>query len=377
MKSNQSTSAADKLTISLPTKRGVWGGWQAYWFTPCSPLGLHVLRVLTGVVLLFWLVTLAGHQGSFFSLQGFADEQLFREASKLGRDNPESLPIPIGWSIFFVAQSPALVNALYWGSLVVLALFTFGIATRLTSILSWLVVVSFTANPAIHYDADALLVLLAYYLMIGYVLYGLFSQRLTPIGYALGSSDTLLFNPLDKAGKKEAAEPTSYAAHLVMRLMQVTFAIVVVTSGLHKLQIGDWWGGIALWFPLHQPFDTTHQDLRQIAPGAESYLFVLSLVQYLMLAWQIGFPLFAWKERGWRVVLLGGAIIGWFGSALLWRQPLFGPVYLVFCLSYLTAEEWRWLAAWLPGKKVAVGKAPAVRPWSTTKESGSVHVKAM
>ncbi len=374
MKSNKPAPPVDKLSLSLPPSQGIWQSWQAYWFMPRSPLSLHVLRVLTGLVLLFWLLTLAGHHLSFFGLQGWFDEEAHRQVSRLQAEDPQNVPIPTGWSVFFVVQSPALVNAIYWGAIAVLALFTLGMATRLTGILSWLAVISFIANPALHYDADALLVILAFYLMIAYVLYGLFSQKLTPLGYALGSVQTLV----GKAFQEKEVEQTSFAANLVMRLLQVHFAIIVVTSGLHKLQFGDWWSGIALWFPLHPPFETTHQEIRQIAPGADSYLFVLSLAQYLILAWQIGFPLFAWRERSWRVVLLGGAVIGWLGSAFLYGQPLFGPVYLIFCLAYLTPEEWRWLASWWPGTTEQPAKTPAARPWSGAKEtSGSVHVKAM
>jgi hypothetical protein len=111
---------------------------------------------------------------------------------------------------------------------------------------------------------------------------------------------------------------------------------------------------------------------------ATSYFFVLSLAQYVVLAWQLGFPLFAWRQhwryippgfdegvwarlvryvrmQRWGTVLLGGAALGWVGSILIYRQPLFGPLFCIGCLSYLTPAEWRRLtslvgaAANLPG----------------------------
>ena len=43
----------------------------------------------------------------------------------------------------------------------------------------------------------------------------------------------------------------------------------------------------------------------------------------------------------WRWLLVGGGAVAWLGSALVFRQPLFGPVILLACLSYLSPEEWR------------------------------------
>jgi hypothetical protein len=128
--------------------------------------------------------------------------------------------------------------------------------------------------------------------------------------------------------------------------VQLHFALVVVVSGLHKLQFGDWWAGVALWYPLHPPFQTTLADVRKLASEANGYLGFLSAVQYAMLAWQLGFPLFAWRQQWWwRAVLLGGAVVGWAGLAFVYGLPLFGPFLFIACLAYLSPAEWRTLLA--------------------------------
>ena len=128
-----------------------------------------------------------------------------------------------------------------------------------------------------------------------------------------------------------------------MRLIQVHFAIVVVTSGLHKLQLGDWWAGVGLWYPLHPPFTLNPERMRELAVHRERTLIFLSLAQYVMLAWQLAFPFFAWRRR-WRLLLLGGGIVGWAGCIFIYGVPLFGPLYLIGCLSYLTPGEWQALS---------------------------------
>jgi hypothetical protein len=220
-------------------------------------------------------------------------------------------------------------------------------------VLTWLVIVSFLGSPATRYDGDYLLALLAFYLMIGYLLLGQWSRPQTLFGRLLGSRDTLLFGQLRTRG-----QVPSYAANLTLRLVQVNIAIVIVVSGLHKLQFGDWWSGGALWYPLHPPFETDAESLVN-RPDAKTYMFFLSLAGYLALAWQIGFPLFAWRRR-WRVVLLGGAVIGWIGSVFIWQLPLFGPVFLIGSLCYLTADEWLWLSRFLPQRAAVSDERTAV-----------------
>jgi len=141
-------------------------------------------------------------------------------------------------------------------------------------------------------------------------------------------------------GSRRPASAPSHAANLTVRLLQVHFAVVVVVSGLHKLQFADWWSGAAFWYPLNPPLELTPEKLHAQSGSAATLLFFLSLAQYATLAWQIGFPLFAWRQR-WRSILLGGALLGWAGSVFLFKQPVFGPVLVVGCLAYLSPAEWQ------------------------------------
>jgi ABC-type cobalamin transport system permease subunit len=65
-----------------------------------------------------------------------------------------------------------------------------------------------------------------------------------------------------------------------------------------------------------------------------------------VLAWQIGFPMFAWRKSvAARTILLVGAAIAWAGALFLLKLPLFGPFTCICSLSYLRPEEWAWLKA--------------------------------
>jgi hypothetical protein len=321
--------------------------WTTFWFAAVDPVGLHVLRVLAGLLFLAWLLPFMGHEQAFFGTQGWFDLEAYRAAGRLPAD--AAAPVPLGWSALYLCGGNALLlRAAYWLAIAVLVLFTLGVATRLTAVLTWVVVVSFAANPAISYDADSLLGIFAFYLMAGYLLFGQWDGKLSLLERLLGPAGTWLF-----ARRPEGGPRPSRAANLAVRLLQVHFAIVIVVSGFHKLQMGDWWSGVAFWYPLHPAFATTPQEIASLVPYRESYLGWLSLAVYAALAWQIGFPFFAWRRR-WRVVLLGGAVLGWLGTALVYRLPVFGPVLFLGCLSYLTPAEWRFVLG-LPGWLARLG----------------------
>lgn len=331
---------------SLPTyetRNSLFATWTSFWFTPADPVALSVLRVLGGLVFLYWLLPFAGDTQAFFGLDGWFDARAYAEASRL-TDLPPHL---FSWSAaYWCGYNPTLLVVLYGLSIAAIVLFTLGVATRLTGVLTWAAVVSFTANPASAHDADPLLQMLAFYLMFGHLLLGLQAPGQSRLARILGPTrETWLFGGIWP--RKRIGLPPSIASNLALRLLQVHFAIAMMAIGLHKLQVSAWWSGLAPWFYLHPPFHSTLAEIRSYAPpSGESYLNAFSLVAYAVLAWQIGFPAFAW--RLWlRPLLLGGAVFGWLLTALAVRIPVLGPLMFIMCLAYVTPREWRWLESLL------------------------------
>ncbi len=341
-----------RQTLAVPAQEGKWPqnvadawavrAWLEFWFRPIEPLGLHALRFLVGVLLIVWLLPFLGNTQALFGLEGWFDQQAYRETARLPvEDRPQ-----FGWSILYLCGSnPLLLKGACAGAIVVFSLFTLGIATRVTAIASWVMVVSFSANPAFGYDADGLLVLLVFYLMVGYVLLNQSQGGQSLAARYLGSRQQIVLFNRTRSAEAVESRP-SVAANVALRLLQVHWAMVMVAGGLHKLQFGDWWAGVALWYPLYPPLSATLEDARAHSAHGVAWLTVLSLAAYAVLAWQIAFPVFAWKPHG-RWLLLGGASLGWLGCAWLYELPLFGAVLFLGCLSYLTAEEWRWGATGL------------------------------
>jgi hypothetical protein len=206
--------------------------------------------------------------------------------------------------------------------------------------LTWIAVVSFATNPVTSFEGEVLLGILAFYLMVGYLLLGLRDPG-TPWGRRLLGP---LFVGWRLAPNDHLPRP-SLAANLSLRLLQVHLALLVVTNGLHKLQFGDWWAGVAFWYPLYPALDVTMELARTHANEAQFYMGMLSLGAYALLAWQIGFPLYAWKPLGRRFLLVPGALLIWVGTALVYQIPIYGPALFVGCLAFVCPVSWRRLLA--------------------------------
>ncbi len=338
-------------TAVLPaTSTGPLQAWTRFWFAPTHPLGLHLVRLLTGILLLAWLLPLASDVQSFFGPNGLFDRRAFVEAARLTDGPPKS----IGWSLLYLGGfSAATVKAVYWGSIVVLALFTLGVATRWTGVLTWLVVASFTANPAFDDEVDPLLLMLTLYLALGYLLLGLRNGGTSWLERILGRLDTFLLGGILR--RRDESESKSVAANMALRLIQLHLTIIIVTSGLHKLQFGEWWSGIAFWFPLQPTLELTSQRLREMVPDATMYLVMLSIAAYATLAWQLFFPVFAWRKGLSRILLLAGAVAGVIGSIVIYQSPLFGTAIAIACLAFVTEYEWASVGR-LFGRIPAVGQ---------------------
>src|SRR5688500_2536607 len=94
-------------------------GWSRFWFAPRDPAGLHAVRVLSGLLFLFWLLPLAGAAEALCGLRGWFDLEAFLESSRITGQAAS------GWScLYLFGENSTLFLAGYWASILVVALFT-------------------------------------------------------------------------------------------------------------------------------------------------------------------------------------------------------------------------------------------------------------
>ena len=69
-----------------------------------------MLRVLTGLLLLLWLLPLAGQADALFGLTGWIDREVLQAAADPAQDCPH-----VGWSILYLAGDNPACSRLFTG----------------------------------------------------------------------------------------------------------------------------------------------------------------------------------------------------------------------------------------------------------------------
>src|SRR5262249_55911731 len=130
-------------------------GWNRFWFTPADPATLSLIRVFAGAMIFYT------HLVWTFDLEGFFGPQS-RISPAFARAFHRS---DWAWSHLFWIDSPTVLWTVHILALIVLAMFAVGLFTRVTSVLAFLIVVSYAHRvPGALFGLDQINSLLAMYL---------------------------------------------------------------------------------------------------------------------------------------------------------------------------------------------------------------------
>jgi hypothetical protein len=136
-------------------------------------------------------------------------------------------------SYLWYVESPTVLHAMHYAGLAVLAMFTMGLFTRVTAVLSFVVALSYVNRvPGTLFGLDQINLLLISYLM------------LAPTGGAYSLDRKIA---AWRRGRNLPPEAPSTAANVATRLIQLHMCIIYFFAGLGKLQGDTWWHGDALW----------------------------------------------------------------------------------------------------------------------------------
>jgi hypothetical protein len=379
--------AGDGSTQSLVR---VAQAWERFWFTPADPTTLGLIRICAGLVVLyvhlaytFDLQALLG-KDAWFSLelmdewrhdtpyllpaQDWNDQQDTQRYLALGNTLPSDPheaakvqeyrqrwavdPRQVYargnwvWSVWFHVTDPAAMAAIHTFILVSMLLFTLGLCTRMTSVLTWVGALSYIQRtPTSLFGLDTMLVVVLLYLMIG------------PSGATL-SLDRLITRywaarrALRRHRPVPALRPPAprISANLALRLMQVHFCFIYMAAGLSKLQGNTWWNGTAIWSTLVNPEFSPlrfqiYMDLQRWLAGHRRLWEVCMVggVAYT-LTLEISFPFLVWVRRT-RWVMISGAVLLHTGIALCMGLVMFSLTMLALVLAFVPGGEVRRLLA--------------------------------
>jgi Vitamin K-dependent gamma-carboxylase len=281
--------------------------WDAFWFTPSDPTLLGVLRILTGLMLVYT-----------HAVWGLALPQFFGEASWLNRELVRTLHEGGYTYSFWWLVSEEWIWPAHAVSVVVLAMFTVGFKTRISSILAFLVTVSYAYRvPEATFGLDQINAILTLYLAIG------------PSGRALSVDRWLAL----RRGQIPADRPAASAsANLALRLINVHMCAIYFFAAISKLQGEAWWNGEAMWRAFAN-YEYQSIDMTWLAWHPR----LLDLATHVSIAWELSFCVLIWRPRI-RPFVLAGAVVLHVGIGACLGMWTFGLIMLVGCASFLPAE---------------------------------------
>jgi hypothetical protein len=137
-------------------------------------------------------------------------------------------------------------------------------------------------------------------------------------------------------------------SHVAWRLMQLQVCVIYGYSGMEKLKGVRWWDGSALWDVLSAG-NLQRWDMSFVAHAP----LVIATVVYLVLLWEVYFPVLVWVPRTRLPVLFFGVLMH-VGIFVFMNLPSFGFLMISLYVLFLTEDEiargFRGLSAWLPRK---------------------------
>ncbi len=296
--------------------------WDEFWFTPADPTLLALIRVLTGLMLLYT-----------HAVWGLALDDFFGRKSWLSPALVAALQSQqYTYSFWWVVPPQAMWYA-YAASMVVFACFTIGLWTRVTSVLALAAAISYVnRTPASLFGLDQINIMLTLYLAIG------------ASGRVLSVDRWLLCR---RYGEKAPPPTPSMTVNLGQRLIQVHMAVIYLFAGLSKLQGPSWWNGEAMWRAFAN-LEYQSADMTWLA----WHPWLINAFTHITIIWEISFCVLIWNRLSRPLVLLG-ALVTHIGIGACLGMWTFGLIMLVGNAAFLPNDWVRQAVAALIPERLA------------------------
>ena len=307
-------------------------GWNRFWFTPSDAFGLCVVRILTGLVAIYWHFSYTTDLVRWFGPNGLLTVETVEQLTGASADAIDA-PAVFHYSYLNLLQTPAQLWTAHALGLVVLVLFTAGLLTRVTSVLSLVIVLSYIHRaPMITGQLEPVLAMMIFYLC------------LTPAGTYLSLDRLLARRRRAKSSPHESDEAAlpapSVAATIGVRLMQGHLAALYLMMGLTKLGTETWWYGDAVWWLIARA-DSRLVDLTFLH-GAP---FVINAWTHAIVLFELTFGILIWNRLA-RPLLLAVAVLMWGSLALLTGLVSYCVMMMVANLAFVSPESLRICWTW-------------------------------
>ncbi|MEA2629880.1 MAG: hypothetical protein QOE66_99 [Chloroflexota bacterium] len=324
----------DPAASLVELSRTVGRAWDRFFFTPADPTPLGLIRVVVGLLLLWNLGVYGLDLHAFLGTQGWADPAVVRLF--------QGERSPYAWSFWLLVPDPWLRPA-WVVCMVILALYTVGLFSRVTAVLAWAIVVSTVRRaPVTVFGFDQVVSTLALYLAV------------TGASGRAVSLDRFLARL--REGREAAARrrrdgrwtmasgvpPASISANLALRLIQLHLVLIYGMAGLAKLQGEAWWSGMAIWGTLASG-EFSLLDFTWLA----AWPYLMNLLTHTALALEVGYGLLIWV-RVLRPIVVAAMVALHLGIAL--TAPGLAEFGLAMIAANLAFASGPWLRSLVAGR---------------------------
>ena len=288
--------------------------WHRFWFDPLDPLMLSLIRLLTGWMLFYNLMIWSLRLETFFGRNGVQPLETVKRLY-------ESRYVFSFW-LWIDDQYLWLVHI---SCMVVAALFCMGAATRVTSILAFLITISYSQRvPVANFGFDQILGMMCLYL------------ALSPCGAAISVDRLIRKWWHDRKGVALVDVPARFAsARMASRLIQLHLCAIYFWAGFSKLKGPTWWTGEAMWNVIaNQEYQTIDLTWMAWTP------WLPYLIAHITIVWEAFFIVLVWNRRLRPFVLVMGTAMH-FGIGAFMGMWTFGLIMTFAYLSFADPEIWR------------------------------------
>jgi hypothetical protein len=258
--------------------------WHRFFFTPADPAPLGLIRIIVGSLSIWSLFTLGLDElQSNLGSDGWVSPDALRVFWSEWKDAPRV------WSLWLFMPD-RLLTVVWAACLVVLIAYTLGLASRITSVLAWAIMVSTSRRvPVLYFGFDqAILSWMLYLAVTGSSGQALALDRLIARRRAAGET-----------GSGRIHAPT-VSANLALRLIQLHLCLIYAVAGLAKLQGRVWWNGDAVLMILLAPEYRVGNYLWLAA-----YPRFLNFLTHATVALEVLYPVLVWVRVLRPLVLIG------------------------------------------------------------------------
>ncbi len=330
----------DTLQYLADLVGAVRNGWNRFFFAPADPTSLGLIRILIGALTIWSFIVFGIDLHDYFSTTGWAEPNVIQASLR-----------PYTWSLWFHVPD-AMLRPAWCGCLLVLLLFTFGLFTRVTAVLSWIIVVSTIRRlPIALFGFDQVISPILLYLAVTGASGQAVSLDRWINRYRQARKNAAMTRPAHLRGSALPARnvspdhsgvpAASISANLALRLIQLHLVVIYAMAGLAKLQGPSWWNGMAIWGTMTSGEFVT-ADFTPLA----HYPLVLNFLTHSSLALELLYPILIWPLLT-RPLAITGMICLHSGIALV------SPGLTEFGLAMITANlsfvSGRWLRTLVTG----------------------------